>query len=75
MKKRLFRSKNDVKLAGVCGGIAEYFGLDPALIRLAWVLASIFLSAIVGGVIAYLICMMILPVDSGYVDAEYKEKL
>ena len=37
MKKRLYRSKKDKMLAGVCGGLAEYFDVDPSLVRLATV--------------------------------------
>ena len=37
MKKRLYRSAHDRMLAGVCGGIAEYFQIDPTLVRLGWV--------------------------------------
>jgi len=39
MTKRLYRSKEDRMIAGVCGGIAEYFGIDPVLVRLAFVVA------------------------------------
>ena len=41
-KKRLYRIENGKMLAGVCGGIAEYFNVDPTLIRLLWVLLSLF---------------------------------
>ena len=37
MKKRLYRSRRDKKLAGVCGGVANYFGIDPIIVRLIWV--------------------------------------
>lgn len=59
--KKLYRSETDKKIAGVCGGIAEYFGIDSTLVRLIWVLASFFLTAFVGGVIAYLIAWAIIP--------------
>lgn len=59
--KKLYLSETDKKIAGVCGGIAEYFGIDSTLVRLAWVLASIFLTAFIGGVIAYLIAWAIIP--------------
>ena len=36
--KRLFKSNVNKQISGVCGGIAEYFGIDPTLVRLAWVL-------------------------------------
>ncbi|MCM8900703.1 PspC domain-containing protein [Caldicoprobacter algeriensis] len=59
--KKLYLSETDKKIAGVCGGIAEYFGIDSTLVRLVWVLASIFLTAFIGGVIAYLIAWAIIP--------------
>lgn len=60
--KRLYRS-NDKKLCGVCAGIAEYFELDPTLIRLLWV---IFCLAGGSGIIAYIICALIMPVKSEF---------
>ena len=56
--KKLYRSR-DKKLCGVCGGIAEYFELDPTLIRLLWVI-FVFASCSVG-LIAYLICALVMP--------------
>ncbi len=59
MKKRLYRSKKERILGGVCGGIAEYLDTDPTVVRLIWVLL-IFFS--MGGVIlAYLIAWLIIP--------------
>jgi len=58
--KKLYLSETDKKIGGVCGGIAEYFGVDSTLIRLAWLLVSIF-TAFFGGVIAYLIAWAIIP--------------
>jgi phage shock protein PspC (stress-responsive transcriptional regulator) len=58
--KRLYLSDTDRKLSGVCGGIAEYFGVDASVIRLAWVLVTI-LSGIVPGVIAYIVAAIIIP--------------
>jgi phage shock protein C len=58
MKKRLYKSRTDKKLDGICGGIAEYFGIDPTLVRLAWVL----FTALGGsGIVAYIICMIVFP--------------
>lgn len=73
MTKRLYRSSTNVKISGVCGGIGEYFDIDPTLVRLLWVLASLF-TALFFGVLAYVICVCIIPVDTGYIDGEYKEK-
>ncbi|MCI5754553.1 MAG: PspC domain-containing protein [Clostridiales bacterium] len=57
-KKRLYRIENGKMLAGVCGGIAEYFNVDPTLIRLLWVLLSLFVGC---GIIAYILCAIIIP--------------
>ncbi len=58
-KKKLTRSKNRM-IAGVCGGLAEYFGIDATLTRIAYVLISI-LSAAFPGLLAYIILMIIIP--------------
>jgi phage shock protein C len=57
--KRLMRSSTDKKIAGVCGGFAEYFDLDPIIIRLCWLLAVLCGGT---GVIAYIVLWIILPV-------------
>jgi phage shock protein PspC (stress-responsive transcriptional regulator) len=59
--KRLARSATDRKIAGVCGGIAEYFGVDATPIRLLWVILSILIGAVIGGVLAYLAAWLIMP--------------
>lgn len=60
MKKRLYRSNKDTMLCGVCAGIGEYFGIDPTLVRLAWVL---FCALGGSGVLAYIIAAIIIPKD------------
>jgi len=59
MKKRLYKIEKDKKICGVCGGIAEYFDVDPTLIRLAWVLFSVCGGS---GILAYIIAAIIMPV-------------
>ena len=59
--RRLTRSTTDKKIAGVCGGLAEYFEVDATAVRLLWVILSIFWGAVVGGVIAYLVAWFIIP--------------
>jgi len=59
--RRLTLSASDRKIAGVCGGIAEYFGVDATAVRLLWVILSILLGAVIGGVIAYLAAWLIMP--------------
>ena len=58
MKKRLYKSSTDKKVCGVCGGIANYFDVDPTVIRLIWV---IFTLAGGCGLIAYIIAAIIMP--------------
>ena len=62
--KRLMRSMGDKTIAGVCGGIADYLGVDATVVRGVWVVLSIYPGAIIGGVIAYLIAWLVIPADS-----------
>lgn len=57
---KLTKSAYDKKLAGVCGGLAEYFDLDPTLVRAGYVILSVF-SAAFPGVILYIILAVIMP--------------
>ena len=59
--KRLYRSESSRMLCGVCAGIAEYFNLDPTLIRLAWALFCILGGC---GVLAYILAAIIIPPES-----------
>lgn len=60
MSKRLFRSRTESMLAGVCGGIAEYFELDPTLVRIAYIILSV-LSAAFPGLLVYIILWLVIP--------------
>ena len=53
--KRIYRSKNDRRISGVCGGIAEYFNVDPTIIRIAWVIISVFSASVPGLLIYFLL--------------------
>lgn len=57
--KRLYLSTTDKKLAGVCGGIGDYYSVDSTLIRLVWALATVFSGGL--GVFAYIAAMIIIP--------------
>lgn len=57
MAKKLYLSDNK-KIAGVCAGIAEYFDIDPTVVRLAWLISVICFGA---GILAYLLCWAIMP--------------
>ena len=61
-ERRLSRSRTDTKIGGVCGGIAEYFAVDPTAIRLLWVVLSIFPGAVICGVLTYIVAWFIMPV-------------
>ncbi len=56
--ERVTRSATDRKLAGVCGGIGAYFGIDPTIIRIGWVVFCLMGGS---GVLAYLLCALIIP--------------
>lgn len=56
--KRLYRSKKDRMICGVCGGIANYFNIDPTLVRLAFVLIAMGAGS---GTLAYIIAAIIIP--------------
>lgn len=62
--RKLARSRAQRRIAGVCGGIAEYLGVDVTFIRTAWVILSVVPGAIVGGVIAYLLAWLVMPEQS-----------
>ena len=56
-QKKLYRSRENRMVCGVCGGIGEYFNIDATLIRLAWLL----LAFTGGGILAYFIAAVIIP--------------
>ena len=57
-EKKLMRSREDRWFAGVCGGLGHYFGIDPTVIRVLFVLFSVFVG---GGIIAYIILWLVMP--------------
>ena len=59
--RRLTRSATDQKIAGVCGGLGEYFGVDPTAARLLWVVLSIVPGFIIGGIAAYVVAWFVMP--------------
>ena len=66
MKKRLYKSKCDKKLCGVCAGIAEYFDIDPTLVRLAWVAFTLLGGS---GIIAYIIAAIVMPENNSEIES------
>lgn len=58
--KRLYRSQRNQKIAGVCSGVAQYFGLDPTVVRLAFVLLALMGGP---GLVLYLIMWVLIPLE------------
>jgi phage shock protein PspC (stress-responsive transcriptional regulator) len=57
--RRLYRSLLDRKMGGVCGGIAEYFGIDPVIVRLLWVAVTI--ASLGFGILLYIVALLVVP--------------
>ena len=60
MEKRLYRSRSDRMILGVCGGLGTYFGVDPTLVR---VIAAVSLLLGLTGILVYLILAVVIPVE------------
>lgn len=58
MEKKMYKSNQNKMIDGVCGGIAEYFGIDPTVVRLIWALFSLMGGS---GILAYIIAAIIIP--------------
>ena len=58
MEKKLYRSREDKKIAGVCGGVAKFFAMDPTVVRLIWAIGTLFVGA---GLLAYIVCAFVIP--------------
>ena len=58
MDKRLYKINKGKMIDGVCGGIAEYFNIDPSLVRLGWILFSVCGGS---GILAYIIAALVIP--------------
>ena len=63
MNKKLYKSNKNRMLAGICGGIAEYFDFDPSLVRLGWIL---FCALGGSGILAYIIASIVIPRNPEY---------
>lgn len=63
MNKKLTRSRNNKMLAGVCAGVANYFDLDPTLVRLGWALFGLLGGS---GLLFYIICCVVIPEEDFY---------
>ena len=57
-RKRLYKSRNNKLICGVCAGIADYFNIDPSIVRVLWAVLALAAGT---GVLAYIACAIILP--------------
>ena len=57
-RKRLYKSRNNKMICGVCAGIADYFNIDPSIVRVLWAVLALSSGT---GVLAYIACAIILP--------------
>ncbi len=58
-EKKLYRSNTNRMICGVCGGLAEYFSIDPTIVRLVWAIVTLF--GVVPGVVGYIVAAVIIP--------------
>ncbi len=65
MERRLYKSRTDKKLDGVCAGIAKYFNLDPTLVRIALVVFCLLGGS---GILAYIICAIVMPREPEFLE-------
>ncbi|MCL1987176.1 MAG: PspC domain-containing protein [Firmicutes bacterium] len=68
--KKLTKSPNNRVISGVCGGLGEYFGIDPTVVRLIWALFILFGGS---GVLIYVLCMLFMPEGNVYYDEVYTD--
>lgn len=66
MEKKLYRSKVDKKIAGVCAGLAKYLNVDVTIVRLIWALIVACAGA---GILAYIICALVIPEEQDFIEA------
>lgn len=62
LNKKLYRSNEEKMICGVCGGLGEYFNIDPTIIRLCWAL----FACTGAGLIVYFVAALIIPLNSEY---------
>ena len=71
--KNLYRSSTNTVLAGICGGLGEFFSIDAVLVRLIWLLIVVF-TGLIPGVLVYIIAIYIIPKENTFTHATADEK-
>lgn len=69
--KHLYRSTTNCKIAGVCGGLGEYFNVDPSIMRLLYILVILF--SVGFGIIAYLVMWVVIPSEPTSITVEHED--
>lgn len=64
--KKLYKSKTDKKIEGVCAGVGNYLNIDPTAVRAVWAIVTLFTVGV--GILAYIACAAIMPVEPDYID-------
>ena len=67
MEKKLYRSRTDKKICGVCGGLAKYFGMDSTIARLIGALVVLFTGV---GLLGYIVAALVIPEEPVCVEGE-----
>lgn len=67
MSKKIYRSRTNKKLAGILGGLGQYVGIDPTILRIIFIIL-LFGTGIFPLVLIYIICIFIIPYDDGVID-------
>jgi len=67
MTKRLYRSEKNAKLFGICGGVAEYFGVDPTVVRVGALVGGL-VTGIIPFLFVYVIAYLVIPIDESYAE-------
>jgi phage shock protein C len=62
MERRLYRSQHNRVLLGVCGGLGEYFNVDPVIVRVIWIVVTL-ATAVFPGILAYFIVALVIPLE------------
>ena len=72
MEKKLYRSRDQKKVCGVCSGLATFFGIDATIIRVLWVVLTVINFVV--GILVYFLCVFIIPMEPEFIEAEFEEK-
>lgn len=61
--KKLYRSKTNKMISGICGGVADYLSIDPTIVRVLWIIFTLLGGC---GLLAYIICLLVIPVEKDF---------